>query len=104
MPSGESNRIKSIWDGYDSSHDKDRTIYFERQRMSMIIVGEELSEGKKKMAGLDKRLTTVEKKINNAGVSVSTTKKILIFVGECIGVAGIMGPLMVWIIKMAIGQ
>ena len=102
MPANESNRIKTIWDGYDSSHDKDRTIYFERQRMSMIIVGEELSEGTKKMTNLDTRLTKVEKKINNAGVSVSTTKKLLIFIAEVIGVAGVMAPVMIAIIKFAL--
>lgn len=104
MPSNDSNKIKSIWEGYDSSRDKDKTIYYERSRMSLIVVGEELSEGTRKMVALDKRLTGVEKKIGNAENSVSVTKKLLIFIGEVIAVGGVMAPLMIWIIKMTIGD
>ena len=103
MPNGKSNKIKDLWDGYDSAHDKDQTIYRERNRMSLIVVGDELSEGTRKMEKLDQRLTAVEKKIGTAETSVSTTKKILIFVSEVVAVGGVMAgilfPIMKWVIQ-----
>jgi hypothetical protein len=46
--------------------------------------------------------------MNNADIQVKTgygvVKTILIFTGEVIAVGGVMAPLMVWILKMAIGN
>jgi hypothetical protein len=104
MPNGKNNKIKALWEGYDSSHDKDQTIYRERNRMSLIVVGEELSEGTQKMDKLDTRLTAVEKKIGSAETSVSTTKKILIFVSEVFAVGGVMAGILIPVMKWVINQ
>ena len=102
MANGKHNKIEKLWEGYDSTHDKDGTVYRERNRMSLIVVGEELATGTEKMVTLDKRVKAVEHKIGNAETSVSTTKKILIFIAEVIAVGGVMAGVLVPVMKWAI--
>lgn len=101
--STQGDTVKQLWTNYDPKGDANGAEFRGIQRITNLFLADAITDSTKAVADIDTRLQTVEKTIGIAGAKAAggwaVAKGLGIFMVQVVGVAAVMAPLVVILIK-----